>query len=198
MRICHVQDKETHDGHAILFYLWRAFYSAGSFVCQHDGPTRAASQKSHRLRFDVQQQRQGTTSFSMGLPSIHDGNIILFFFFPLILRPTPLSKYLFRINNYTQMAKTPSKPASDKAAPTKRASTGGAKGKGKRTKRTESYSSYIHKVLKQVHPNTRISKNSMSIMDSLMKDIFDRVAGQAQGKTRKQRCRCGISTLLSE
>jgi histone H2B len=74
------------------------------------------------------------------------------------------------------MAKTPSKQASAKAAPAKKASTGG---KGKRTKRTESYASYIYKVLKQVHPDTGISKKGMSIMNSFIKDIFDRIAGEA-------------------
>jgi histone H2B len=76
----------------------------------------------------------------------------------------------------TKMAKTPSKQASAKAAPAKKATTGG---KGKRTKRTESYASYIYKVLKQVHPDTGISKKGMSIMNSFIKDIFDRIAGEA-------------------
>ena len=52
------------------------------------------------------------------------------------------------------MAKTPSKQSAKKA-PTKKAV--GAKGK-KSKKRTETYSSYIYKVLKQVHPDTGISR----------------------------------------
>eukprot|EP00567_Pseudictyota_dubia_P003309 CAMPEP_0197432208 /NCGR_PEP_ID=MMETSP1175-20131217/304_1 /TAXON_ID=1003142 /ORGANISM="Triceratium dubium, Strain CCMP147" /LENGTH=69 /DNA_ID=CAMNT_0042960221 /DNA_START=47 /DNA_END=253 /DNA_ORIENTATION=+ len=67
------------------------------------------------------------------------------------------------------MAKTPSKKA---AAPKK---AGGKKGK----KRTESYSSYIYKVLKQVHPDTGISKKGMSIMNSFINDIFERIASEA-------------------
>jgi histone H2B len=70
------------------------------------------------------------------------------------------------------MAKTPSKQS---AKAPKKASTGGKK----RTKRTESYSSYIYKVLKQVHPDTGISKKGMSIMNSFINDIFERIATEA-------------------
>ena len=42
-----------------------------------------------------------------------------------------------------------------------------------------SRSSYIYKVLKQVHPDTGISKKGMSIMNSFINDIFDRLAGEA-------------------
>ena len=68
------------------------------------------------------------------------------------------------------MAKTPSKKS---AKAPKKATT-------KRTKkRTESYSSYIYKVLKQVHPDTGISKKGMSIMNSFINDIFERIASEA-------------------
>ena len=69
------------------------------------------------------------------------------------------------------MAKTPSKKSAK--APKK------ASGKGSKKKRTESYSSYIYKVLKQVHPDTGISKKGMSIMNSFINDIFERLAGEA-------------------
>jgi histone H2B len=46
-------------------------------------------------------------------------------------------------------------------------------------KRTESFSSYIMKVLKQVHPKTGISKRSMMILNSLVSDTFERVASEA-------------------
>merc|ERR1711939_346610 len=49
----------------------------------------------------------------------------------------------------------------------------------KKKKRTESYSSYIYKVLKQVHPDTGISSKAMSIMNSFINDIFDKIAGEA-------------------
>ena len=70
------------------------------------------------------------------------------------------------------MAKTPSKKSAK--APKKAGKTGGRKGK-----RTESYSSYIYKVLKQVHPDTGISKKGMSIMNSFINDIFERIAMEA-------------------
>jgi histone H2B len=73
------------------------------------------------------------------------------------------------------MAKTPSKKAAAKVT-TKKTTEKKAK---KASKRTESYSSYIYKVLKQVHPETGISKKAMSIMNSFINDIFERVAGEA-------------------
>ena len=51
------------------------------------------------------------------------------------------------------MAKTPSKKAPAKAA--KKVPAGDKKKRSK--KRVESYSTYIYKVLKQVHPDTGIS-----------------------------------------
>ncbi|XP_060712941.1 late histone H2B.L4-like [Hemiscyllium ocellatum] len=55
-----------------------------------------------------------------------------------------------------------------------------AKG-GRRRKRSrrESYSIYIYKVMKQVHPDTGISSKAMSIMNSFVNDIFERIAGEA-------------------
>ncbi|KAL3782556.1 hypothetical protein ACHAWO_000756 [Cyclotella atomus] len=72
------------------------------------------------------------------------------------------------------MAKTPSKQAPAKAA---KKATDGKKKRSK--KRVESYSTYIYKVLKQVHPDTGISKKGMSIMNSFINDIFERIAGEA-------------------
>ena len=43
----------------------------------------------------------------------------------------------------------------------------------------ETYSVYIYRVLKQVHPETGISKRSMSIMNSFIHDIFEKIAGEA-------------------
>ena len=70
------------------------------------------------------------------------------------------------------MAKTPSKQS---AKAPKKATVGSTKSK----KRTETYSSYIYKVLKQVHPDTGISKKGMSIMNSFINDIFERIATEA-------------------
>ena len=51
---------------------------------------------------------------------------------------------------------------------------------GSRTKRTsDKYSSYIYKVLKQVHPGTGVSRKAMIIMESFVTDIFERIASEA-------------------
>jgi histone H2B len=72
--------------------------------------------------------------------------------------------------------KTPSKGAKKAVKPAK----GGAKGEGKRRRRRkETYSVYIYKVLKQVHPDTGISSKAMSIMNSFVNDIFERIASEA-------------------
>ncbi|XP_075396849.1 histone H2B type 1-A [Tenrec ecaudatus] len=63
----------------------------------------------------------------------------------------------------------------------KKAVTKAQKKEGKKRKRSrkESYSIYIYKVLKQVHPDTGISSKAMSIMNSFVTDIFERMAGEA-------------------
>ncbi|XP_063325623.1 histone H2B 1/2-like [Pelmatolapia mariae] len=52
-------------------------------------------------------------------------------------------------------------------------------GKKKRKTRKESYAIYVYKVLKQVHPDTGISSKAMSIMNSFVNDIFERIAAEA-------------------
>jgi len=68
--------------------------------------------------------------------------------------------------------KTTKKPA---AAPAK----SDDKKKRSRKRHSNSYSSYIYKVLKQVHPDTGISKKAMVIMDNFINDIFERLATEA-------------------
>eukprot|EP00501_MAST-03F_sp_TOSAG23-6_P001684 GSMAST32.ASY1.ANO1.1755.1 assembled CDS len=68
------------------------------------------------------------------------------------------------------MAKTPSKSAKS----TKKSS----RGNKRRKRRVETFSSYIYKVLKQVHPDTGVSRRAMSIMNSFVNDLFDRLAGE--------------------
>lgn len=73
------------------------------------------------------------------------------------------------------MAETQKTPRAGKS----RKSTA-ADGKKRRKKaNTNSYASYIYKVLKQVHPDTGVSKKAMVIMDSFVADIFDRIAAEA-------------------
>ena len=72
-------------------------------------------------------------------------------------------------NKKNNMAKTPSKKSAKK----------GAKGGKRRRRRRESFSIYIYKVLKQVHPDTGMSKKGMSIMNSFINDIFEKVSSAA-------------------
>lgn len=55
----------------------------------------------------------------------------------------------------------------------------GDKEKKRKTRRKESYAIYIYKVLKQVHPDTGISSKAMSIMNSFVNDIFERIASES-------------------
>ncbi|XP_058811138.1 uncharacterized protein LOC131676029 [Topomyia yanbarensis] len=51
--------------------------------------------------------------------------------------------------------------------------------KKRKQRRKESYAIYIYKVLKQVHPDTGVSSKAMSIMNSFVNDIFERIANEA-------------------
>ena len=62
----------------------------------------------------------------------------------------------------------------------KKGGTKRAKGAQKRRiRRKESYSTYIYKVLKQVHPDVGVSSKAMNIMNSFVNDLFERIAGEA-------------------
>ncbi|KAH0609404.1 uncharacterized protein LAJ45_04385 [Morchella importuna] len=79
----------------------------------------------------------------------------------------------------TTAGKAPAGKAPEKKeAGKKTAAAGGEKKKRSKT-RKETYSSYIYKVLKQVHPDTGISNRAMSILNSFVNDIFERVATEA-------------------
>ena len=51
--------------------------------------------------------------------------------------------------------------------------------KKKSKKRSETFAVYIYRVLKQVHPDIGISKKSMSIMNSFINDIFERICTES-------------------
>jgi len=53
------------------------------------------------------------------------------------------------------------------------------KQKKRRARRKESFIIYIYKVLKQMHPDTGISSKAMSIMNSFVNDIFERISPEA-------------------
>ena len=50
---------------------------------------------------------------------------------------------------------------------------GDDKKKLRKTTKVDSYSTYIYKVLKQVHPKRGISKKGMAVMNSFVSDIFE-------------------------
>ena len=68
--------------------------------------------------------------------------------------------------------------AAKKSGKAAKAITKGDK-KKKKGRRKESYAIYIYKVLKQVHPDTGISSKAMSIMNSFVNDLFERIAAEA-------------------
>lgn len=61
----------------------------------------------------------------------------------------------------------------------KEATSSGVEKKVRKKKRSESYATYIYKVLKQVHPETGVSTKAMSIMNSFVADLFERIAAEA-------------------
>ena len=100
-----------------------------------------------------------------------------------------LTQDFFKSTIVIMPPKVSGKPAASAAKPSKSGGRRGApKGgwlnadgtKKKRKKnRKESYGIYIYKVLKQVHPDTGVSSKAMSIMNSFVNDLFERIAGEA-------------------
>ena len=100
------------------------------------------------------------------------------------------------------MAGSPKKASPKKASP-KKAAPAGKKGGRKagrklatKKRRTgkQTYGRYIYRVLKQVHPDVGVSTKAMSIMNSFVNDLFERVASEAsrlvsnnRGKTLSSR-----------
>ena len=72
--------------------------------------------------------------------------------------------------------KAPAKGAAKKVVSS---GTSARNASSRKRSRTETYSSYIFKVLRQCHPEINISKKAMSIMNSFVNDIFERSAGEA-------------------
>jgi histone H2B len=81
---------------------------------------------------------------------------------------------------------------------TKKTTKGGEE-KGEDTKRRqskkrhESYSTYIYKVMRQVHQDIGISNKAMAIMNSFINDIFERIAAESANLCRLN----GTKTLTS-
>lgn len=98
----------------------------------------------------------------------------------LLYKQVPLAGLLHSHSVYRRVNMPP------KAAASKGAKKAASKAKAQRTgdkkrrkRRRESYAIYIYKVLKQVHPDTGISSKAMSIMNSFVNDIFERIAAEA-------------------
>uniref|UniRef100_A0A0D6R0U6 Core Histone H2A/H2B/H3 domain-containing protein n=1 Tax=Araucaria cunninghamii TaxID=56994 RepID=A0A0D6R0U6_ARACU len=79
--------------------------------------------------------------------------------------------------------KKPKEKAPPKAGK-KIAKEGGEKKKKRAKKGVETYKIYIFKVLKQVHPDIGISSKAMSIMNSFMNDIFEKLAAESSKLVR--------------
>ncbi|WOL16245.1 histone H2B.11-like [Canna indica] len=80
--------------------------------------------------------------------------------------------------------KAEKKPKAEKRIPSKDGGVSGDKKKKKAKKGTETYKIYIFKVLKQVHPDIGISSKAMSIMNSFINDIFEKLAQEASRLAR--------------
>ena len=68
-------------------------------------------------------------------------------------------------------------------APAKKTLSKDGKKKAKKVK-AETYKIYIYKVLKQVHPDTGVSSKAMSIMNSFINDLFEKIATEASKLAR--------------
>ncbi|KAF7111332.1 hypothetical protein CFC21_111356 [Triticum aestivum] len=71
------------------------------------------------------------------------------------------------------------KTKAEKRPPASKEGGADKKGKKKSKKSVETYKIYIFKVLKQVHPDIGISSKAMSIMNSFINDIFEKLAGES-------------------
>jgi histone H2B len=97
---------------------------------------------------------------------------------------------------HVAVSKGRGRPAS-KAAATTTTANGKVSKRRKREKKHKKgynmYGIYLYKVLKQVHPDTGISSKGMSIMNSFVNDIFERIANEA-AKLCKQTNKATLSS----
>ncbi len=73
---------------------------------------------------------------------------------------------------------------SNKSNTTKKITNLAGDKKKRRIKRHETFSVFIYRVLKQVHIETGISKKSMSVMNSFINDLFERISMEASKLVR--------------
>ena len=79
------------------------------------------------------------------------------------------------------MSEKPAKVTKDSTKPKK---AGEEEKKTQLKKNFDSYALYISRVLKSVFPDIGITLPSISIMDSFVKDLFERIASEAQNLAR--------------
>jgi len=95
-------------------------------------------------------------------------------------------------------ATTKTKKAAKKAKGAKSSKVPSSTGKKRRAKRTESYGVYIHKIIRQVHPEIGVSKRSMNIFESIAENTFKRITGEASELcTRKGHKTLKASEIIS-
>ncbi|XP_078393013.1 NEDD8 ultimate buster 1-like [Cetorhinus maximus] len=90
-----------------------------------------------------------------------------------------ICEYLAKLN---KNAKKPEEEAPPAPREEKKPAAKG--GKKQRSSRKENYSIYIYKVLKQIHPEAGISSMAMSIMNSFVNNLFERIADEASHLAR--------------
>ncbi|XP_040485498.1 LOW QUALITY PROTEIN: histone H2B-like [Ursus maritimus] len=71
------------------------------------------------------------------------------------------------------------------------------KQRGRRRRRPDSFATYFPRVLKQVHEGLSLSKKAVSVMDSFVKDIFERIADEAARLARSTKGSNKHSTISS-
>ena len=81
--------------------------------------------------------------------------------------------------NRTSRAVMPPKVSSKGAKKAEKAKAVRAGDKKRKRRRKESYAISVYTVLKQVHTDTSISVKAVSIMNSFVNDIFERIAAEA-------------------
>jgi histone H2B len=77
--------------------------------------------------------------------------------------------------------------AGNTKTPTKKTATKKPVSKTTRRKKFDSYSVYIYRVLKNIHGDLGISKKGMSVMNSFVGDLFEKIALEASKLNRYQK-----------
>ncbi|OJA08164.1 hypothetical protein AZE42_03591 [Rhizopogon vesiculosus] len=91
------------------------------------------------------------------------------------------SKPVSTITGTSKASKAPVSTTGKPKAAKKTTSKDDTEGTTKKRKkaRKETYSSYIYKVLRQVHPDTGISNKAMGVLNSFVNDLFERIASES-------------------